>query len=1307
MEEIRNDQPPKKSNPIERTNAISRLFFCWLIPYFAKGYKRDLTEDDMYKHRSEHDSGSLGARLERRWSKHIKNNKNPAYWKVLIGTFFCEIFLLNILAFTTEGIRMAQPFLISKLLKVYEEIPTEESMNDIYLYAGLIIYTSFLNVIMVHRFNLAVMQIGMKMRIASCSLIYRKSLKLSKSALAETTIGQMVNLLSNDVGRFDQATHHLHHFYLAPIQTTVVMVLLYLVVGWTALLGTVFLLLSIPLQSWLGKKTSQFRLKTATRTDERVRLMNEIISGIQVIKMYTWEYSFAKLVEYVRKMEMKYIRKTSLIRGLLMSMTTVLNKGAVAISIITYVISGNTLTASYAYTVASYYRLLGSITMWFPQAVSQGSEMFISMKRIQSFLLFDELEADKYFEPGQELKEVKKQHKYITDKVLQTSNGSIHIKKASAKWLKSQPDNNLENINMDVTAGDVVAVVGSVGSGKSTLLHIIMKELELQSGSVDITGTVSYASQEPWLFGGSIRQNILFGEEFDQEKYDEVVKVCALERDFTLFPHGDRTLAGERGVTLSGGQRARINLARAVYKDADIYLLDDPLSAVDTHVGKHLFEECICGYLGNKCVVLVTHQLQHLKNIDKIYLMTNGKIAVSGSYSDIRESNTEYSKLLADIEEEEEETRRKSQRVATKSEKPEKEGAVQVLQRESTGSGNISDHVYMSYARAGGNLIKVFLLIFMFFFGQALDSLSDYFVTFWVNIQQWNSTKVIINATDPDAVVYHSFENWWLTPVFTSKNTVYFYTALVASVVIIVNIRSLSFYLWCIGASTKLHNKMFMNIVYSPMRFFNTNPSGRILNRFSKDIGSVDEVLPTTLLDTVQIALAVAAITTVIGSLTYWIMIPTVAIAVFFYFLRVIFLETSRDVKRVESVTRSPIYTHLTASLQGLTTIRAFRAQDILKEEFDRYQNLHSAAFFMYLAANRSFGFWLDFICVIYVGLVIVALVFVKSEQYGGNMGLALTQTLGLTGMFQWGMRQWSELENQMTSVERVQEYADLKQEDDEHSIEPPKTWPHAGEIQFDNMSLYYTTDDPPVLKNLSFTIKPSEKIGIVGRTGAGKSSLIQALFRLTHIEGRILVDDFDTKKISLKVLRSKISIIPQEPVLFSGTLRNNLDPFDEYTDEALWNALEEVELKQAVEELPAGLANKMAEGGTNFSVGQRQLVCLARAIVGNNKILVLDEATANVDPYTDALIQKTIRKKFANCTVLTIAHRLNTIMDSDKVLVMDAGQAVEFDHPFTLLQNINGVFYSLVMQTGKATAKNLFAIAEQSKMLRDNNTVF
>ncbi|CAG9854243.1 unnamed protein product [Phyllotreta striolata] len=1305
MEEDGANSTQKKSNPRERSNIISNLFFCWLIPYFVKGYKRELTEDDMYRHRKAHDSGDLGKTLERRWLKHLKNNKKPSFAMVLLRTFIWEVLLLNILAVTTEAIRMLQPFLISALIKTYEVDNKSDNKNHAYYYSALIVCTQFMNVILIHKFNLAIMQVGMKVRVASCSVIYRKSLRLSKSALAETTIGQMVNLLSNDVGRFDQAVPHLHQFYFGPIQTLIVMYFLYVNMGWASLSGAIFLLLSIPLQSWLGKKTSQFRLSTAGATDERVRLMNEIISGIQVIKMYTWEYPFAKLVEYIRMKEMKYIRYTSRIRAILMSMSLTLTRSAIAISIIVYSLTGETVTATYTYTVISFYDLLFSLTMFFPMAVSQGSEMYVSLKRIQKFLMFDELtfgepEKNNFIETNliTQSKEIE------LNSMLKGPDATIRIKNASAKWLKSLPENCLEEIDLNLKAGECASIVGPVGSGKSTLLHIIMRELELQSGTVSVRGIISYASQEPWLFGGSVRQNILFGQKFEQKKYDEVIRVCALQRDFTLFPHGDRTLVGDRGVTLSGGQKARINLARAVYKEADIYLLDDPLSAVDAHVGKQLFEDCITGYLRDKIVVLVTHQLQYLKKMKKIFLMKDGRIEVSGSYADLKNSNSEYSTLLANIEEEEEEVRRKSRIAIEKVEEDEDTDEIQVMEREGKGTGKISGRVYLSYAKSGGNVIKVILIAFIFGLSQLFDSSSEYFVTLWVNIQQWKSqyptgtennlTQVLSanSSSEPDP-----FSNWWLTPVFTSEYVTIFYAIIVSLVVTTVLARSLTFYAWCITASINLHNKMFVNIVYSPMRFFNTNPTGRILNRFSKDIGLIDELLPMTLLDTVQIGLIVVSICIIIGTLSIWISIPTIIVGIIFYLMRVVFLETSRDVKRIESVTRSPIYTHLSASLIGLTTIRAFKAQEILKKEFDKYQNLHSAAFFMYLAANRTFGFWLDFVCVVYIALVIVSLLFLKNEQFGGNMGLALTQAMGLTGMFQWGMRQWSELENQMTSIERVQEYADLKHEEDNKTYDPPANWPANGEVEFRDMSLQYSPDDPPVLKNLKFLIKPKEKVGIVGRTGAGKSSLIQALFRLTHIDGNIFIDGVDTKSISLKTLRSKISIIPQEPVLFSGTLRKNLDPFDDYKDEILWEALEEVELKSAVEELPAGLESKMAEGGSNFSVGQRQLVCLARAIIRNNKILVLDEATANVDPHTDGLIQTAIRTKFANCTVLTIAHRLHTIMDSDKVLVMDAGRAVEFDHPHTLLQNESGIFYSLVQQTGKATAKNLIAVAAKS----------
>uniref|UniRef100_A0A0U9HVH0 Putative ABCC protein n=1 Tax=Chrysomela populi TaxID=154003 RepID=A0A0U9HVH0_CHRPP len=1308
MEERGADEVPKKKNRYDAANPVFQLFFCWIFPFCMQGYRRELTEEDLYRHRKAHDSGKLGDRIEAAWNRQLTTNKkNPSLIKAILRVFLPEVLVLFLIVTVNETARLVQPLLISQLLNIYDNNQIEERRDDAYFYAGMIVLSALLSVLTIHYYQLRIMQVGIKIRIALCSLIYRKALRLNQSALADTTVGQMVNLLSNDVGRFETGMNFLHQLWMAPLETFLVMYLCYVNVGYTGLVGTAFLLLSIPAQSWLGKRISQMRLNVAMRTDERVRLMNEIIAGIQVIKMYTWEKPFAKLVELVRGREIKYIRQTSVIRAILMSCGLVLNRAAVFLCIAVYVLTGNTLTSSYSFTMTSFYRLLGSVTMFLPQAISSIAEMLISIKRIRKFLLYDELDADTSW------------HLESTNSL---GNGSlkpyatpgpvgVRLKQVSARWLKTSHENNLSDINVSVKSGDLVAVVGPVGTGKTTLFNLILGELKACEGSVQVQGTISYASQEPWLFGGTLRQNILFGQEFDQKKYDEVVRVCALERDFALFPYGDKTLAGERGVSLSGGQRARINLARAVYKEADIYLLDDPLSAVDAHVGKQLFEECISSYLAHKCVILVTHQLQYLKKIKRIYLLEEGRVLVTGTYDDLRKTDSKYSKLLANLEEEEEEIRRKSKMVeAEKVDNEGFEGPAPVLQKEAKVVGNITWRVYKNYMKAGGNLLKVVCLILAFLISQVLDSAAEYFVTFWVNINQGikNNSTEILEKSRLSENSYNVSENSstfqpidepseiWYSFIFTSDMTIVYYSVLFVLIIIIVFSRSIAFYSWCITASSRLHNKMFDNIVFSPMLFFNNNPSGRILNRFSKDIGSLDEVLPMTLLDTAQIGLAVAAISVVIGSLSPYILVPTIVILVFFYFMRVFYLQTSRDVKRIDSITRSPIYTHLTASLQGLTTIRAFGAEEILKVEFDGYQNTNSAASFMFLGATRTFGFWLDFFCVVYVACVLAILLFLKSETFGGNIGLALTQTMGLMGMFQWGMRQWSELENQMTSVERVQEYADLQPEAEESVRKPPKYWPERGAVEFRDMSLRYAPEQPCVLKNLSFLVSAGEKVGIVGRTGAGKSSLIQALFRLASIEGSILIDDVDTKSVSFKTLRSKISIIPQEPVLFSGTLRKNLDPFDEYKDETLWDALEQVELKNAVNDLPSALESRMAEGGSNFSVGQRQLVCLARAIVRNNKVLVLDEATANVDPHTDVVIQQTIRNRFKTCTVLTIAHRLHTIMDSDKVLVMDAGRCVEFDHPHLLLQNENGVFHSLVMQTGRSTAKNLMAIAEE-----------
>ncbi|VEN61107.1 unnamed protein product [Callosobruchus maculatus] len=1276
----------KKLNKYDRTNVFSKIWFCWMCPYFVKGWKKEVDEDDIYRHRRKHGSELLGNKLDAAWKCEIKNNKKPSLLRVLVKLFLGEVCLIYILICIAESLRMLQPMLMSRLLSYYDNNATEGNKNEAYMYAVLIVSVLFISVPCLHFFQMNVLQVGLKLRIACCALIYRKALKLNKAALGEVTIGQMINLLSNDVSRFDSCLQELHHLWVGPLETVIVMYLTYYYMGYSALAGPLFLLCFVPFQSYLGKLISKFRLRIALRTDQRVRLMNEVITGIQVIKMYTWEAAFAKAVDLARGKEMKSIRSASYIRAINVSCALILNRVAIYLCILAYVLTGNVLTSSYVYTMTTYFRLLNSVSMFFPRAVTTAFEVYVSIKRIQNFLLYEEIEPRAVEAPK------------ITDD--EKSCIGIYLKDVSVRWRNDSSDYTLENITIEAVPRRLTVIVGSVGSGKTTLLHVILRELYPVEGTANIVGAVSYASQEPWLFGASVRQNILFGQKFNKAKYDEVIRVCALERDFELLSHGDHTLIGERGVSLSGGQRARINLARAVYKEADIYLLDDPLSAVDTHVGKHLFEKCICGYLGSKCVILVTHQLQYLKNANSIYMLEDGKIKASGSYTDVKSSGKVFSRLVSQIEDEEE-VRRKS--VAPKEKK---EHEVQVLEKESKATGNVPLSVYRDFAKAGGGFLKVLILILGFVLSQSSDSIAEYYVTWWVNIEQVRSsntsapTEATVNVSQSDAKITADdpYANWWLISLYTSdEGALTYYTLICMAVVVLCLARSLYFFNWCLTVSTRLHKSMMDNIVYSSMLFFSKNPSGRILNRFSKDIGSLDELLPFTLLDTVQIGLRVLAISIVIGSLSYWIIIPSIVILVIFYLLRTVYLQTSTAVKRIESITRSPVFTHLSTSLQGLTTIRALKAEDALTKEFDNYQNRNSAAYFMFIGASRTFGFWLDAICVIYVGVAIIILLFVKSESFGGNIGLALTQAMGITGMFQWGMRQWSELENQMTSVERVQEYAALKQEADEGKYQPPENWPDKGKIEFDKMSLQYTPEEPFVLKKVTFVIQPKEKVGIVGRTGAGKSSLIQALFRLAHIEGSILIDNVNTKTVPLKRLRSSISIIPQEPVLFSGTFRRNLDPFDEYKDEALWNALEEVELKSMVAELPSGLNHPVTEGGGNLSVGQRQLVCLARAILRNNKILVMDEATSNVDPQTDALIQKTIRKTFHDCTVLTIAHRLHTVMDSDKILVMDAGRSVEFDHPHLLLQDEESIFYSLVRQTGKTTAEALQKIAEEN----------
>uniref|UniRef100_A0A3P8V7T7 ATP binding cassette subfamily C member 4 (PEL blood group) n=1 Tax=Cynoglossus semilaevis TaxID=244447 RepID=A0A3P8V7T7_CYNSE len=1102
--------------------------------------------------------------------------------------------------------------------------------------------------------------------------LYIFALSLNNAAFTKTTTGQIVNLMSNDVNKFDEVTLYLHFMWIGPLQAAVVILLLMNAIGPSCLAGMAVLLILMPVQTMFGRLFSRLRSQTAVLTDDRIRTMNEVISGIRVIKMYGWEKPFIALVNEIRRKEISKIMTSSYLRGLNMASFFVASKIIIFFTVCVFVLTGNTLTPSRIFMAVSLYGAVRlNITLFFPFAIEKGSECLVSIRRIKEFLQLDEVAPQCLELP-----------------VIDTKACIIEIKDLRCYWDKSLDTPTLHNLSFSVRPEQLVAVIGPVGAGKSSLLSAILGELSHECGKIKINGELTYTSQQPWILPGTIRSNILFGKEFDPQKYDKILTVCALKKDLEQLPGGDSVIVGDRGMNLSGGQKARISLARSLYQDGDIYLLDDPLSAVDAEVGRHLFEECICGLLKNKLRILVTHQLQYLKAADHIVVLKEGQMVAQGTFSELQCSGVDFTSLLKEDDQNEERQGTspvpgspdfnallKCQRINLQAEEqPEEEGRAE---------GNIGVRVYTKYFLAGANVLVLLVLVVLNALGQVTFVLQDWWLARCntVSRQQIKHTHTL-NPCVKVAIVYLTHPSC---------------SGLTGASVVFSFLRAMLFFNILVTSSQRLHNSMFNAIVRTPMQFFDINPIGRILNRFSKDVGYLDSLLPWTYSDFTQILLQVIGVVAVAAGVIPWILLPIVPLLGVFFFLRRYFLKTSRDIKRLESTTRSPVYSHLSSSLQGLSTIRAFKAQQQFQQMFDEHQDLHSEAWFLFLTTSRWFAVRLDGICSIFVSITAFGCLFLRNDLDPGSVGLALTYAVTLTGMFQWGVRQSAEVENMMTSVERVVEYAELESEAPwETDKKPPPDWPKNGSITFNKVNFSYSANKPLVLKNLSVAFKAREKVGIVGRTGAGKSSLISALFRLAEPEGKIMIDGVLTSTIGLHTLRQKMSIIPQDPVLFTGTMRKNLDPFRQHTDEDLWNALQEVQMKAVVEELPSKLETLLTESGSNFSVGQRQLVCLARAILRKNRILIIDEATANVDPRTDSLIQETIRDKFQECTVLTIAHRLNTIIDCDRILVLDAGRIQEYDEPYVLLQNQEGLFYQMVQQTGRAEAVSLLHTAKQ-----------
>ncbi|XP_074596214.1 ATP-binding cassette sub-family C member 4-like [Brevipalpus obovatus] len=848
---------------------------------------------------------------------------------------------------------------------------------------------------------------------------------------------------------------------------------------------------------------------------------------------------------------------------------------------------------------------------------------------------------------------------------------------------------------------------------KTSLLLSLMNEIHVKADCHAINGRLSYAAQEPWILNTSIRENILFGKPYDEERYKQVLHVTTLERDVKIWHHGDNTLAGERGVALSGGQRARVSLARAIYHEADIYLLDDPLSAVDARVAKQIFTKCIKNFLSSKTIILVTHQLHFLSSSSKILILDQGKCEIFDSLDAIFKSVTNVGSILrlrksiSDNSEiprlRPEKTRKPSLADSLRRKSLFVQDSPRRMSSYSTGgmsivskisslpegdfidvtnepevveekqkSGSFGGKTYWTYFRAGSGVFSAFFAFLVNIISQILFSAND------MRLANWTNRLSALHTLPKDPLVNVGKNDTFLE--FKSRTTL---------------LRGALFFQMTYRASITSHDTIFKKILRSPMQMFEENPVGKI---FSRDLGVLDETFPFCAFDVLLNILICLSVLIIVSTVSWYMMIPAAIIIVLVIIVRNCCIPVARDVKQIECITRSPVYSHVADTVDGLVTIRTFGMEKDFQQRFVEKLDDHTAAWNILLSISRALGTWIEWITCSYIFITTFLIHLMSDFLPAASAGLVLSQLLLMINVIQWTVRESANAEAHMTSVERVLEYTKLETENDLVDCECPlKQWPDKGAIKFEAVSMKYPTAPKPSLIDVSISIGAGEKIGVVGRTGAGKSSLLTCLFRLVEPEGVIEIDGIDIKNIPLENLRSKISIIPQDPVLFSGTIRFNLDPFDEHKDVALWETLDDVQLKEAVADLTGDLEHEIREGGDNFSVGQRQLICLARALLRNNKILVIDEGTANVDHKTDHLIQQTIRTKFAGCTVLTIAHRLDTIIDSDRILVLEAGQVVEFDEAYALLENDESMFTKLVSKTGPSMSRELIASAKQA----------
>uniref|UniRef100_A0A4W6DWB2 ATP-binding cassette, sub-family C (CFTR/MRP), member 10 n=1 Tax=Lates calcarifer TaxID=8187 RepID=A0A4W6DWB2_LATCA len=1220
------------------SGCFSRLFYLWLTPLLRRGQRGQLDRPaDVYhlprKLRTSvvcryfHQCweacrrGTAVSNGRDQWPRPVSRNLLNGTWsshyleeplelegdvgllRVLHKAFGLRFYLLGVLKVVVNMLSFTGPLLLSSLVNFIEEEGAPVSRGA-WCALGLFA-TTLLTSVLRNIYVFQVSKVALSARAALVSSIYGKALRVSGSSLAGFTLGEVVNLMSTDTDRVVNFFNSFHELWSLPFRFSITLYLLYLQVGVAFLGGLVVALLLVPLNKFLASRILSNNKDMLRHKDSRVKLMTEILFGIRVIKFYNWESHFTQKVSDCRQRELSHLKAIKYLDAMCVYTWAALPVVISILTFVTYVMLGHQLTAAKVFTTLALVGMLIIPLNAFPWVLNGILEAKVSLDRIQRFFKLTNQDLQAYYA----LVSPEDSH---TSLLLAFQPECFYCVKTFFYRLPAQ--------------GSLVVVVGKVGCGKSSLLAALTGELNRLSGVVYVADRevgFGLASQEPWIQHASVRDNILFGKDYDPTFYQAVIEACALSDDLNVLPNGDRTEVGENGVTLSGGQKARLALARAVYMDKDIYLLDDPLAAVDTDVAEHLMKKCIMELLRGKTRILCTHRIEFVDKADMVVLMDNGTIIKTGR------------------------------------------------DQKETG-GRCSIKIYLEIDISEPYFTK---------------DLNSFIISFCYHLEKHCSSSVTLYIyihISPSRCPLPSVQTF---PLSNMSSDVKFYLMVYGSIAaantVFTALRAFLFAYGAICAATAIHNRLLDRVLKATVTFFDTTPLGRILNRFSSDVYSVDDSLPFILNILLANVFGLLGMLVVMSYGLPWVLLPLLPLALLYHRTQRFYRHTSRELKRLCSLTLSPVYSHFSETLTGLGTIRASGSSARFEEESAKRLEQNQRCLFLSNAAMQWLDIRLQLIGVAVVtGLGVIAVVQHQFRSVDpGLVGLSLSYALSITTLLSGLIFSFTQTEMQLVSVERTEEYATGLPTEPQHC--PPRGPSRAG-LEFRGVVLAYRDGLPNALDGVSLVVRPGEKVGIVGRTGSGKSTLFLALFRMVELkQGQILLDGLDISSVGLGQLRSRLAIIPQDPFLFSGTIRENLDPCGRHQDWQLLDVLDQCHLSAVVDRM-GGLDAEVGERGKSFSVGQRQLLCLARALLTQAKVLCIDEATASVDQKTDQLLQQTIREKFQDKTVLTIAHRINTIMDCDRVLVMQGGKVVEFDTPAALCQSDHSIFQRLVGGRGE-----------------------